>query len=109
MTRRNDNLFIPTKTDQHKLNRCFSKLFHLAIFFVLVVSRSVPAYSDNGKSAQAAGLLNPSVALETCSDDAVRCVGAGQEYSTIQAAANAVKPGDTVLVFDGNYTGHGSQ
>ena len=97
MKRRNDNLFIPIKTDQQKLNRCISKLLDLAIFFVLVVSGSVSAYSDNGKSAQAAGLLNVSAALETCSDDAVRCVGAGQEYSTIQAAANAVQPGDTVL------------
>ena len=40
-----------------------------------------------------------------CSPAAVRCVGASQEYSTIQAAANAAKAGDTVWVFDGTYSG----
>ena len=33
------------------------------------------------------------------------CVGHGQRYSTIQAAANAAKPGQTVLVEDGTYAG----
>jgi parallel beta-helix repeat protein len=33
------------------------------------------------------------------------CVGAGQQYATIQAAANAAVAGDTVLVMDGTYTG----
>jgi len=38
-----------------------------------------------------------------CAPSSARCVGAGQEYATIQAAANVVNPGDTVWVFDGNY------
>lgn len=32
-------------------------------------------------------------------------VGQGKTYSTIQAAADVAQPGDTVLVYDGNYTG----
>jgi parallel beta-helix repeat protein len=40
-----------------------------------------------------------------CAAGNVRCVGSGQEYTTIQAAANATVAGDTVLVFDGTYTG----
>jgi uncharacterized repeat protein (TIGR02543 family) len=44
-----------------------------------------------------------------CAATNVRCVsstaGANQEYATIQAAANAVVAGDTVLVFAGTYTG----
>src|SRR3990170_4027361 len=31
--------------------------------------------------------------------------GPTQEYSTIQAAVNAARPADTVLVHDGNYRG----
>src|SRR5579883_353631 len=33
------------------------------------------------------------------------CVGAGQQYATIQAAANAAVAGQTVLVMDGTYAG----
>jgi len=44
-----------------------------------------------------------------CSSANIRCVddtlGPQQEYSTIQAASDATVPGDTVLVFDGNYNG----
>jgi hypothetical protein len=44
-----------------------------------------------------------------CSLSNVLCVddtpGSSQEYSTIQSAVNAAQPGDTVLVFDGNYQG----
>ncbi len=44
-----------------------------------------------------------------CGSSTVLCVddtaGASQEYSTIQAAVNVVRPGDTILVYDGNYTG----
>ena len=35
----------------------------------------------------------------------VRCVGNGHPYSTVQAAVDAVQPGDTVLVHDGQYRG----
>lgn len=44
-----------------------------------------------------------------CGASNVLCVddtpGASQEYSTIQAAVNVVRPGDTILVYDGNYSG----
>jgi nitrous oxidase accessory protein NosD len=32
-------------------------------------------------------------------------VGSGKPYSTIQAAVDAANPGDTILVYEGNYTG----
>lgn len=44
-----------------------------------------------------------------CGSATVRCVddtaGPSQEYATIQAAVNAAGPGDTVLVYDGVYSG----
>ncbi|MBZ5538784.1 MAG: fibronectin type III domain-containing protein [Acidobacteriia bacterium] len=44
-----------------------------------------------------------------CAPANVRCVAAAagptQEYTTIQAAAEAAQPGDTVLVYDGTYAG----
>ena len=44
-----------------------------------------------------------------CGSSTVLCVddspGASQEYSTIQAAVNVVRAGDTILVYDGNYSG----
>lgn len=44
-----------------------------------------------------------------CSPSTVLCVddtaGATREYTTIQAAADAAGPGDTILVHDGTYTG----
>ena len=46
---------------------------------------------------------------DNCASSTVLCVddtpGATREYSTIQAAADAALPGDTILVHDGNYTG----
>ena len=44
-------------------------------------------------------------AQPSCAPVSTRCVGAGQEYSTIQAAANASAPGDLVYVFAGTYGG----
>jgi len=41
----------------------------------------------------------------TCADANLLCVGSGQEYTTIQAAANAAQPGDTVQVYAGTYAG----
>jgi hypothetical protein len=40
-----------------------------------------------------------------CGTPGVLCVGAGQEYATIQQAADKVRPGDTVQVFNGAYAG----
>jgi hypothetical protein len=42
---------------------------------------------------------------QDCSLSSVRCVGSGQEYSNIQAAVDASKPGDIVLIFGGTYRG----
>ena len=83
----------------------FCKFIPLAIFFAWTAAAPVPAHSDNLQSGQPTAPLNPSVAAETCSEASIRCVGAGQEYSTIQAAVNAAVAGDTVLVFDGDYAG----
>jgi parallel beta-helix repeat protein len=45
------------------------------------------------------------VSSPTCSVSSTRCVGSGQEYTTIQAAVTAAQAGDTVWVFDGTYQG----
>lgn len=55
------------------------------------------SYSFNFTTAAAVSL--------SCTQTSVRCVGSGQEYSTIQAAVDAAQAGDTVLVYDGNYAG----
>jgi hypothetical protein len=44
-------------------------------------------------------------ATPDCSVVNIRCVGSGQEYSTIQAAHDVAVAGDTVFVYDGNYAG----
>ncbi|MGB7621819.1 MAG: fibronectin type III domain-containing protein [Terriglobia bacterium] len=74
-------------------------------------------YHYRVKSRDAAGNLGSSadftlttLAWSTeCAPANVRCVaeapGSTQEYATIQAAADAALPGDTVLVYDGNYAG----
>jgi len=41
----------------------------------------------------------------TCSATNIRCVGSGQEYTTIQACANAAVAGDTCLIYRGSYAG----
>jgi hypothetical protein len=52
----------------------------------------------------ALGVGKPAFAA-SCADANLRCVGAGQEYTTIQAAANAARPGDTIQVYAGTYAG----
>lgn len=52
----------------------------------------------------ALGLGKPALAA-SCADTNLRCVGSGQEYSTIQAAVSAAQPGDTVQVYAGTYAG----
>jgi len=44
-------------------------------------------------------------AAQDCSQTYVRCVGSGQEYSTIQSAADAAVAGDLVYVYNGTYAG----
>ena len=44
-------------------------------------------------------------AAQNCSLTSVRCVGSGQEYSTIQAASDAAVAGDVVYVYNGAYAG----
>ena len=50
-----------------------------------------------------------SVKSQNCGLPNVRCVddtpGPNQEYATLQLAADASQPGDTILVFDGTYVG----
>ena len=45
------------------------------------------------------------VSSDSCPTATTHCVGAGQEFSALQAAVDAALPGHTVLVFDGNYAG----
>ncbi len=52
----------------------------------------------------ALGIGYPAFAA-SCADTSTRCVGAAQEYTTIQAAANAAQAGDAVVVFAGSYAG----
>jgi hypothetical protein len=60
-------------------------------------------------SAGASFTVNAVGTALNCGAATVRCVsasaGPNQEYATIQAAADAAQPGDTVLVFAGSYTG----
>lgn len=56
-------------------------------------------------AALAFAATQPASAQLSCSASSVRCVGAGQEYGTIQSAVNVANPGDTVLVHDGNHQG----
>ena len=49
--------------------------------------------------------INVAEAATDCTPTATRCVGSGQEYTTIQAAVTAAQVGDTVVVFAGTYAG----
>jgi hypothetical protein len=42
---------------------------------------------------------------DDCAASNTHCVGSGREFSSLQSAANAALPGDTVLVFSGTYSG----
>lgn len=48
---------------------------------------------------------SPTGSTYNCSDANVLCVGSGQRYATIQAAASAAKPGNVVVVHSGTYAG----
>lgn len=74
-----------------------AQLFDSGTEFRCVVTR---AGSSIASASSELTVLTPS-----CGMAHVRCVGAGQEYATIQAAANDAQPGETVLVFDGTYAG----
>lgn len=74
---------------------------------VLVVCLAVSACGGSSPEANnggAGGGSNIDCSLSTvlCVDDTA---GATREFSTIQAAADAARPGDTVLVHDGSYAG----
>jgi len=52
--------------------------------------------------------LLPFLAMQaqpSCAPAAVRCVGSGQEYTTIQTAIDASVAGDLIYVFNGSYAG----
>lgn len=55
-------------------------------------------------TTSACGSTNPPSTAD-CGSATTHCVGAGQEFATIQAAVNVATAGHTVLVFDGNYAG----
>ncbi|MBT4762940.1 MAG: right-handed parallel beta-helix repeat-containing protein [Bdellovibrionaceae bacterium] len=59
--------------------------------------------SNNDGSSEKFELTKDKYSLDSCSQTNVRCVP--DEYSSIQAAVNAVTAGGAVLVFSGNYAG----
>jgi hypothetical protein len=79
--------------------------------FTASASSSAPASNVSITSTYAGVTINTSilVASNSCSDPTIHCVsstaGPTQEFSTIQAAANIALPGDTILVYPGNYAG----
>jgi len=48
-------------------------------------------------------VLSSLVCAFDCDEAQIRCVGSGQEHSTIQSAADVALAGDTVVVFEGTY------
>ncbi len=69
-------------------------------------SYTVAAYDAAGNtSAQStsASATTQAQASGNCSAANIRCVGSGQEYATISAAAAATVAGDTVVVYPGTY------
>lgn len=75
---------------QMPLRKSSLTIAHVTFFVVLVN----PVWGQ--------GPLNCAAADVLCVDDTT---GPTQEYATVQAAADATKPGDTVLVHDGSYGG----
>jgi hypothetical protein len=67
----------------------------------------IGAYRCNGSTLPEIPTGTPSV---DCADSSIRCVddtpGSTQEYQSIQSCANVALPGDTCLVFPGNYPEH---
>ncbi|MDO8646874.1 MAG: choice-of-anchor Q domain-containing protein, partial [Candidatus Diapherotrites archaeon] len=70
------------------------------------VSAFDAANNESAQSAQASA-TTPAQPSGNCALTSIRCVGSGQEYSTISAALTASVAGDTVLAYPGNYTGAG--
>ena len=67
---------------------------------------TVSAYDAAGNnSSQTGGVSATTQAVVTgsCAATNIRCVGSGQEYTTIQAASNASVAGDTIVVYPGTY------
>ncbi len=70
---------------------------------------TVAAYDAAGNvSAQSTSTSATTMAASGSCSGSTLCVGPGQAYTTIQAAANVAVAGDTVLVFDGTYAGFAS-
>ncbi len=66
--------------------------------------------SDGALASTADTVVISSVSvIADCTSNTIHCVddtaGSNQEYSTIQTAVDISQPGDTVLVFDGDYAG----
>jgi hypothetical protein len=64
---------------------------------------SVTVDNSEGSVTSNTATLTVTAVAASCADTNTRCVGAGQEYASIQAAANAARAGDTVLVSAGTY------
>lgn len=60
--------------------------------------------ANNVMSGTYAFSFTTAAATASCASGSL-CVGPGQTYSTIQSAVDAVQPGQTVLVYDGEYDG----
>lgn len=79
-------------------------LLALCVFGAEPPGAPPPAAADGPPEIHIEGHIGAAV-LRTCGTPGVLCVGTGKEYSAIQQAADKVRPGDTVQVFNGTYAG----
>ena len=69
-------------------------------------SYTVAAYDAAGNTSSQSSSASATTQAQVsgnCSATNIRCVGSGQEYTTIQAASNASVAGDTIVVYPGTY------
>jgi parallel beta-helix repeat protein len=90
------------------MNKTRSLCFLLLVFTLTAGCRGGAAGSGSGPVAGTPPAVTTSASL-ACSAANIHCVnataGETQEYSTIQAAVDIARPGDTVLVYEGAYRG----
>ena len=66
------------------------------------ITYSATDSSNNNTTIERKVFVDEEVTVD-CSAEEIRCVGDGQEYTTIQAASNAASNNDTIIIFSGTY------